>query len=83
MSGHEGREIGRLVEGRHFTSNMILWALHIWTFRSATTTLTAMLADRGVMIDHATYSAGCRPMPPSWNNGSGDICVPTRVAAGG
>ena len=48
---------GRLFQGRHFTSKVILWALRCYlAFPISYRDLAAMLADRGVMVDHTTLS---------------------------
>ena len=62
-------------KGRHFTSEVILWALRWYlAFPISYRDLAAMLSDRGVWSITRRCSAGCRPMPPSWSSGSGGIC---------
>ena len=42
-------------KGRHFTFEVILWALRWYlAFPISYRDLAAMLADRGVMVDHTT-----------------------------
>ena len=45
----------RPFKGRHFTSKVILWALRWYpAFPVSDRDLAAMLADRGVAVDHST-----------------------------
>ena len=55
MSGRDGGGAGRCVQGRHFTSEAILWALRWYpAFPISYRDLASTLADRGVMVDHTT-----------------------------
>ena len=46
---------GRAFRGRHFTSEVILWALRWYlAFPVSYRDLASMLSDRGVMVDHTT-----------------------------
>ena len=50
-------------KGRHFTFEVILWALRWYlAFPISYRDLAAMLADRGVAVDHTTlmWTAGTR-----------------------
>src|SRR5579862_4311135 len=45
--------------GRHFTAEVILWALRWYlAFPISYRDLAAMLSDRGVVVDHTTYVDG-------------------------
>lgn len=46
---------GRLFKGRHFTSEVILWALRWYlAFPISYRDLACMLSDRGIEVDHTT-----------------------------
>ena len=63
-------------KGRHFTSEVILWALRWYlAFPVSYRDLASMLTDRGVMVDHSTLFRWVRPMRIPWNSGSGVICA--------
>ena len=48
-------------KGRHFTSEVILWALRWYlAFPISYRDLAAMLSDRGVTVSTPPCSAGCR-----------------------
>ena len=50
-----GKELGGSFKGRHFTSEVILWALRWYlAFPISYRDFAAMLADRGIMVDHTT-----------------------------
>ena len=62
-------------KGRHFTSEVILWALRWYlAFSISYRDLAAMLSDRASQSITPRCSVGFRPMPPCWNSGSADIC---------
>jgi hypothetical protein len=72
LDGVEGRERGvgggddggtdGTFKGRHFTSEVILWALRWYlAFPISYRNLLAMLADRGVAVDHTTLFRWLQP----------------------
>ena len=57
-------------KGRHFTSEVILWAVRWYlAFPISYRDLAAMLADRGVAVDHTTLFRWVQAMPLSSNSG--------------
>ena len=49
------KKLGGTFKGRHFTSEVILWALRWYlAFPVSYRDLASMLADRGVVVDHST-----------------------------
>jgi transposase-like protein len=50
-----GKGRGKSFKGRHFTSEVILWALRWYlAFPVSYRDLASMLSDRGVEVDHTT-----------------------------
>ena len=55
MMGVEASGLGSEFKGRHFTSEVILWALRWYlAFPISYRDLSSMLSDRGVVVDHIT-----------------------------
>ncbi len=56
-------------KGRHFTSEVILWALRWYlAFPISYRDLAAMLSDRGVEVDHTTLFRWVQAYAPSWSS---------------
>ena len=69
----------RSFKGRHFTSEVILWALRwYFAFPISYRDLSLMLSDREVAVDHTTLLRWCSHTRRRWSSGSagGAIKVP-------
>ncbi len=66
---------GGVFKARHFTTEVILWALRWYlAFPISYRDLAVMLADRALRSIIRRCFAGCRPMPRRWRSGSVGIC---------
>jgi hypothetical protein len=71
--GYDAADQDGSFKGRHFTGELILWALRWYVaFPISYRDLALMLSDRGVGVDHGTLFRRFRPMLRRLSSGSDD-----------